>query len=244
MTAAPEPYSHRQHGSSDRHVDGKRVPAKQRKAEIQAAVDEWNANNPTIATPFGQENLARGRNLQFFGSIEVLRGGVVDDSGEAYDVERMFIDRFTSDPDLMWLLVGDIVRYVSADEIPRGDRTSSRRQVQDQDRNLQAVWRIIGPRYSMDPFPVAIRELIGKRSLRAFAMRAGFGSPETLRRYMSGKRPLTMESMESMAKAAKVEPHFFVEYRSMWLARELMRAMLARPTESLKAVKQVQAAVV
>lgn len=240
----PEPYSYRSHGSTDREVGRKRVPAKERKAEIQAAVDAWNANNPTIATPFGQENLARGRNLKFFGSMEVLRGGVVDESGREYTFEQMWVDRFAEDPDLMWLIIGDIVRFVSGDEVPRGERSSSRRQVQDRDRNLDAVWRIIGPRYSMDPFPVAIRDLIGERSLRAFAGRAGFGSVETLRRYMRGERPLSMESMEAMAKAGRVEPHFFVEYRSMWLARELMRAMLARPNESLKAVKRVQAAVV
>lgn len=240
----PEPFSYRSHGSTDRESGGKRVPARQRSAEIQAAVDEWNANNPTIATPFGQENLARGRNLQFFGSVEVMRGGVVDESGKPYTFEQMWVDRFTNDPDLMWLIIGDIVRYVSADEVPRGERTSSRRQVQDRDKNLEAVWRIIGPRYSMDPFPVAIRDLIGERSLRAFAQRSEFGSVETLRRYMRGERPLTMEAMEAMAKAGRVEPHFFVEYRAMWIARELMRAMLARPNDSLKAVKKVRAAVV
>jgi len=238
---APEPYSYRSHGSSDRVVEGRRVPAKQRSADVQKLVDEWNANNPEIATPFGREQLARSG---VFPSVGLIHQDSVNEDGSSYTFEQMWVDRFTRDPDLMWLIVGDIVRYVSADEIPRGTRTSSRRQVQDRHQNLQAVWHIIGPRYSMDPFPAAVVELIGERSLRAFASRAGFGSPETLRRYMRGERPLTMESLESCAKAGRVEPFYFVEYRAMWIARELQRAMLARPEASVKAIREIRASVV
>jgi len=243
LTTQPEPFSYRSQGTTERVVEGKRVPAKKRSAEVQALVDEWNANNPEIATPFGRENLARGRGVDF-ASIAVMRGEVINDDGTAYTFEQMWRDRFDKDPDLMWLLVGDIVRYVSADEIPRGTRTSSRRQVQDKDRNLASVWRIIGTSYSIDPFPVAVVELIGERSLRAFAGRCGFGSVETLRRYMRGQRPLTMDALESCANAGRVEPFYFVEYRAMWLGRELQRAMLSRPNESVRAVRQVKDSVI
>lgn len=236
-----EPYSYRTHGTTDRVVDGQRVPAKKRKAEVQALVDEWNTNNPEIATPFGREQLARS---SVFPSVGLIHQDAVQEDGTRYTFEQMWVDRFSKDPDLMWLMIGDIVRYVSADEIPRGDRTSSRRQVQDKDRNLAAVWRIIGEAYSMEPFPVAVTELIGERSLRAFATRAGFGSVETLRRYMRGQRPLTAVALESCAQAGRVEPFYFVEYRAMWLATELQRAMLARPEASVQAVRKVKSSVV
>lgn len=204
------------------------LKAADRKAVLQREVDAWNENNPEVATPFGRENLSRGAGL-FPHAVG--------------DQEQMWVDRFTADPDLMWRIVGDIVRYVSSDEVPRGERTPSRRQVQSQHRNLDYVWRTIHGTFSTDPFPVAVRELIGDKSLRLFATKSGFGSVQTLIRYQRGERPLTMECLEAMAKAGRVEPHFFVEYRAMWLARELQRAMLARPAESLKAVKMVKNAV-
>ena len=200
-----------------------------RRESLQRDVDTWNSNNPEVATPFGRENLGRAA------------GMFLHATG---DQEQMWVDRFSADPDLMWRIVGDIVRYVSSDEVPRGERAPSRRQVQAKDRNLDSVWRILHGSYSNDPFPMAVKELIGDKSLRLFASKAGFGSVQTLIRYQRGERPLTMECLESMAKAGRVEPHFFVEYRAMWLARELQRAMLARPQDSLKAVKLVKNSVV
>lgn len=231
-TARPEPFSHRTHTTTTRELPGgRRATVPERTAEVQRRIDEWAANNPEVITPSGRENLAPAHT---FASVASIEGG---------DFEQMWVDRFTEDPDLMWLIVGDVVRYVSADEIPRGTRVSSRRQTQDKDRNLQSVWRVLHGHYSNDPFPVAVQELIGKRSLRDFASRSGFGSVQTLIRYQRGERPLTMTCMEGMAKAGRVEPHYFVEYRALWLGRELQRAMLARPNESLKAIKMIRDAV-
>lgn len=202
--------------------------AEKRRDVLQARVDDWNAANPEVATPFGRENLARAAGL-FPHAVG--------------DAEQMWVDRFSEDPDLMWRFVGDVVRYVSSEEVPRGDRVSSRRQVQPQHRNLQYVHDVLHGRHSLDPFPVAVRELIGERSLRLFATRSGFGSVETLRRYLAGERPLTMECLEGMASAGRVEPFFFREYRAMWLAREMFRAMLDRPNESLRAIRMIRSAV-
>lgn len=242
MTAAqaPEPFSRREHGVTTRAPNGRPQNAAQRREAVADIVGAWAAENPEANTPFGKENLARA---YAFPSVSLIGKPVVTEEGE-YTFERMWVDRFTDDPDLMWLLVGDIVRYVSSEETPRGTRQSSRRKVQDADRNLATVWRILHGHYSQDPFPVAIKELIGERSERAFAMKCGFASHETLRRYMRGQRPLTMEALEQMAKGGRVEPFYFIEYRAMWLGRELMNAMMARPNESLKAVKKVKDSVV
>lgn len=232
-TARPEPFSHRTHTTTTRELPGGgRASVPERTSEVQRRIDEWAANNPEVITPFGRENLAPAH---AFASVAMIN--------DSESFEQMWVDRFTQDEDLMWLIVGDIVRYVSADEIPRGTRVSSRRQVQDKDRNLTAVWRVLHGHYSNDPFPISVKELIGKRSLRDFAARSGFGSVQTLIRYQRGERPLTMMCMEGMAKAGRVEPHYFVEYRALWLGRELQRAMLARPNESLKAIKMIRDAV-
>lgn len=238
----PEPFSHREHGDTKRVKNGRSQSAAERRQDVGDIVGAWAAENPEANTPFGKENLARA---YAFPSVGLIYKPAVDaETGEDYSFEQMWIDRFTRDPDLMWLLVGDIVRYVSSEETPRGQRQSSRRKVQGEHRNLESVWKVLHGHYSNDPFPVAIRELIGQRSERAFAMKCGFASHETLRRYIQGKRPLSMEALEQMAKGGKVEPHFFIEYRAMWLGRELMNAMMARPNESLRAVKQVKNAVV
>lgn len=233
MSAQPESFAHREQGGTKREVNGRPQVAAERREDVSNIVGAWVAQNPEANTPFGRENLGRA---YAFPSVQTI--------GRAGEFEQMWVDRFTDDPDLMWLIVGDIVRYVSSDEVPRGERAPSRRQVQGKDRNLATVWRIMHGHYSTDPFPVSVRELIGSKSLRDFAARAGFGSVQTLIRYQRGERPLTMECMESMAKAGRVEPHYFLEYRAMWLGRELQRAMLARPTESLKAVKLVRDSVV
>lgn len=206
---------------------------RERRAELQRRVDEWNEANPEIATPFGRENLTR--------AVGLFPHAVGDQ-------EQMWIDRFTEDPDLMWRIVGDMVRFVSSDEIPRGDKTNGRsagaRMVQPQHRNLETVWRVLHGHFSNDPFPVAVRELIGKRSMRLFAQRAGFKSSATLHRYIRGERQLTMEALEAMAKAGKVDPAYFVEWRALWLSRELFRAMVRRPNESMRAVKMIRNAVI
>lgn len=231
---APQPFDWQ-------HPREKKGDAGIRRALLQTAVDEWNAANPTLATPFGQENLARAEAIP---SIQVMKHGTKRADGTTYAFEQMWIDRFDRDPDLMWQIVGDIIRFVSSEETPRGARTSSRRQIQDKHRNMATVNALLSGRsYSNEPFPVAVRDLIGDRSMRLFATRAGFGSHVTLLRYLRGERPLTMDALESMAKAGRVEPHYFLEYRAMWLGRELQRAFLARPGESVRAVKAVQNAV-
>lgn len=241
MTAQPEPFAHREHGQTTRAVNGRRQNAGDRSAEIGRRLGEWVAENPEADTPFGRENLGRA---YAFPSVGLIEKPAWDPETGEYTFERMWVDRFTNDPDLMWLIIGDIVRYVSSEETPRGERGPSRRQTQSGHRNLSTVWRIIHGHYSNDPFPIAIKELIGQTTERAFAARCGFGSHETLRRYMKGTRPLSMEALEQMAKGGRVEPFYFIEYRAMWLGRELMTAMMARPNESLKAVKQVKNAVV
>ena len=237
---APEPFSSREHGVTTRAVNGRPQNAQERRDAVADIVGAWVAENPEADTPFGKENLARA---YAFPSVGLSQKPAWDPERGEYTFEDMWIDRFTNDPDLMWLMVGDIVRYVSSEDTPRGQRTSSRRKTQDGDRNLATVWRILHGHYSQDPFPVAIRELIGERSERAFAMKCGFASHETLRRYIKGTRPLSMDALEQMAKGGRVEPFFFLEYRAMWLGRELMTAMMARPNESLKAVKQIKNAV-
>lgn len=238
--SALEPFSHREHGQTVRAVDGRRQNSAERQAAVGEMLGRWVAENPEADTPFGRENLARA---YAFPSVGLIGKSAYTEDGE-YTFEQMWIDRFTNDPDLMWLLIGDIVRYVSSEETPRGQRGPSRRQTQSGHRNLATVWRILHGHYSQDPFPIAIKELMGGTTERAFAMRCGFGSHETLRRYIKGSRPLSMEALEAMAKGGRVEPFFFIEYRAMWLGRELMTAMLARPNDSLKAVKQVKNAVV
>jgi hypothetical protein len=223
--SAPEPFAWM--------AEREKLTSDEKRKVLQAMVDEWNDANPELATPFGRENLPRAMGMFPHGTG---------------DVEQLFVDRFSMDDSLAWRIVGDIVRYVSSDEIPRGGRKSSLRKVQDKDKNLDAVWRITGlvkPPPSTLPFPLAARELIGKRSLRDFARAAGFGTQgghRTLARYLSGEYALSMEALEAVAKAGRVDPSYFVEWRSMWVANELMHALLRDPRRSIAAVKVIREA--
>lgn len=225
MTSSPEPFTWRAEREGWNTTE-------ERRAVLQQMVDEWNAQNPEMATPFGKQNIARAAAL-FPHAV-------------AADSDQMWLRRFTVEPEQVWKMIGDVVRFVSSEEVPRGQRRSSLRRVQEKDYNLEAVWRITGlvkPPPSTEIFPVAARELIGKRSLRDFARAAGFGEHgghRTLARYLSGEQALSMESMEAIARAGRVDPMYFMEYRAGWLARELFYAMLSNGNHSLHAVKQIR----
>lgn len=190
---------------------------------LQQRIDEYDRQHPAEKAP----NFARAKALfpHSFG-----------------DQEKMWLERFDTEPELLWRMIGDVVRYVSSDEIPRGQRQSSLRKVQAKDRNLDAVWRIIHGNFSQDPFPVAVKELFYGRSERGFALACGLNK-DTMRRYIAGSVPLTLEVLAAFAKGGRVDLFYFREARALWLSQLMFEAMMTQPNESIRAVKQLKVAV-
>jgi hypothetical protein len=80
------------------------------------------------------------------------------------------------------------------------------------------------------PFPLALRELLvdndmvtqtGKQNWAALASELEGVHYETLRQAATGRRPPTPRLMEECARALRVRPEYFLEYRIHMARREL-----------------------
>lgn len=148
---------------------------------------------------------------------------------------------FDQRPDVMLAILGDIYRETKAQEARDGGRATIGRRPRHINGNMQELHDMITPRYSVEPFAVAVKELIGDRSLRAFAAKVPMNH-HTLTRLMRGELPLEKWRLEAIAKAGKVAPSFFAEWRVMYVAEALEAAFLARPNLSIKATRTIQEA--
>lgn len=103
--------------------------------------------------------------------------------------------------------------------------------------SLDEVLETIFPdRYSTEPFPMAMEKLLAGRSQRAFAKKAHVHQM-TLSRLMRGQYEPDLDMLEKLAKAAKVSPAFFLEWRAQYIATVLANVFRKRPNLSIGAIQ-------
>lgn len=149
---------------------------------------------------------------------------------------RFFDDR----PEVMLQILGDIYRETKAEELRAEGRAPTGRRPKSINGNLDDLHRMVTPQYSVDSFDVAVRELIGTRSLRAFAAKVPMNH-HTLTRMMRGEVKLEMWRLEQIADAGKVNPGYFREYREMQLLEVIGRYFALRPNVSITLTKRIKA---
>lgn len=149
---------------------------------------------------------------------------------------RFFDDR----PEVMLQILGDIYRETKAEEARESGKAQTGRRPKAINGNLDELHRMTTPQYSVDNFDVAVKELIGTRSLRAFAAKVPMNH-HTLTRMMRGDVKLEMWRLEQIADAAKVNPAFFREYREMQLLEVIGRYFSLRPNVSITLTKRIRA---
>jgi transcriptional regulator with XRE-family HTH domain len=140
-------------------------------------------------------------------------------------------------PDALQMLLGDV--YVISKAHAKGAR-GGRRPAKSGDGDLDELWGLVTPKFSTKPFGEAVRDLMGKQSLRGFAAKVGMHH-QTLARLMSGERPIeklydpegSMQLIEQIATGAKVHPSYFAEWRRLWLLSLLDTALAAQPNASI-----------
>lgn len=190
-----------------------------RRAHLQAAIDD----DSMPETP-GESNWGRAQSMF-----------PVPD-------ERQLLEFFTQRPDAMHAILGDMyVAYEYEQRKDAGGAKENGRRMAPRDANLGKLWDITTPRYSMEPFEVAIRELIGERSLRAFAARVPMDHRE-LSRMMTGKSTPSMYYLEKIAIAGKVTPAFFLEYRISFVTTTVARIFARQPNLSIGVFKRLRQA--
>lgn len=157
------------------------------------------------------------------GQFDSLKAGVED-----------WVERFDQRPDIMHAILGDIYRTVRYKDEGRVDG----RRAAVKDGSLDELNAMIAPRYSQEPFPVAVRELIGDRSLRQFAAKVPIDHRE-LSRFVRGEVSPSRFWLERIAKAGKVTPAFFVEWRTLYVTEVITAVFVERPNLSIGVVRKM-----
>lgn len=147
---------------------------------------------------------------------------------------------FDSRPEVMLQILGDIYRETKAEELRESGKALTGRRPRAINGNLHDLHKMITPQYSVEPFGVAVKELIGQRSLRAFAAKVPMNH-HTLTRMMRGDMQLEMWRLEQIAEAGKVQAGYFREYREMQLLEVISRYFQQRPNVSITLTKRIRA---
>lgn len=136
-------------------------------------------------------------------------------------------------PGALGALLGEIF---ASEDMEQASRYRNARP-KPQNRSVQDVHDALFPTFSSEPFATAIEPLL-KPSLRAIADRAGM-SHSQLSRFIDGERPLDRYKLELIAKAARVSPGYFLEYRQMVVTDAVAKHIAANPTAGIAAFKAV-----
>lgn len=148
--------------------------------------------------------------------------------------EAEWVELFDRAPQVMHAILGDIFRETKAEREREEGRARMGRRPGVVNGSLNELYDMITPRYAMEPFPISVRELIGTTSLRGFAMRAAM-SHSVLSRLITGEIPLSKYRLESLAKAGRVAPAFFMEYRELIIVEAVQALLRNRPNVSVRA---------
>lgn len=152
--------------------------------------------------------------------------------------DSMWVEFFTQRPDVMHALLGDIYIVTKYDERKQRGEGRDGRRTMPRDANLDELWDMITPRFSMQPFGIAVKELIGERSLRQFAAKVPMDHRE-LSRMMRGVTAPAPYYMEQIAKAGGVNPAFFMEYRHGYIATVLDEVFRVKPNLGIGVYKKL-----
>lgn len=104
--------------------------------------------------------------------------------------------------------------------------------------SLDEVLQTVFPdRYSMEPFPQAMEKILAGRSQRMFAQKTPGLHQMTLSRYMRGVVEPDIEMLELIAKAAKIHPAYFLEWRALYIGELLTNVFRSNPNLSVSALQ-------
>lgn len=151
------------------------------------------------------------------------------------------IDAFLrANPEVIWRIVGDMYEAVKQEEERRaGVKPKMGRRPVRKNVPLEEVWRVIFAQpFTLEPFPVAMRELMQGASQRAFTAKLPLNQ-STLSRLLSGELQPDMPMMEILAEACGVQPVYFVEYRAQYVGAMIADTFVKNPRLGIKAIKEV-----
>lgn len=136
-------------------------------------------------------------------------------------------------------VLGDIYDFVKAEEEREaGIHRMGRRPRRD--GSLEDVYNTVFPQaYTMDPFREAMHKLLNGRSRRQFAPKIPM-TQTMFNRLLRGDFEPDMTMLESIARASKVQPAFFVEWRAMFVSQQIDKVLRARPNVGVRAYQSIR----
>jgi len=145
---------------------------------------------------------------------------------EHSDSEDFWAKYLDENPDVLHRLLADVYQATYGAEHPP---------------SLDDLWDLMSsPRFSAAPFGEAVMELLGGRSITWLAQQSGMAQP-ALSRLINGQRPIvirndpktSMQRIEAVARALRVHPSYFEEWRRLWIMSLLDSAFAGRPSLSI-----------
>jgi len=157
-----------------------------------------------------------------------------------------WVTHYQQNPDVLTQMLGDLYRVYKSEQAKREGTSNPQggRRKSHIDGNLEELWAIITPRFSVVPFPEAMAELRGKRTWSQIALRAGMDRRRLsalLRGASTGRHAsvavLTRHDLEALARAGDVHPAYFLEWRSMVVQGLVAEMFMRSPLLSVTAIK-------
>lgn len=201
--------------------------------------------DPRTALELAEKRTGRRPTLQERGVLPAERGKGADwdNATSQFPSAKMdtkgwvgFLDRR---PDVITQILGDIYREVRAQEQREAGSAPTGRRPRAIAGSMDELDAMITPRYSNEPFAVAVEELRAGISLRAFAAKVPMNH-HTLTRMMRGELRLEMWRLELIARAGKVAPAYFLEWRVMYVQECIEIALFKAPHLATKVTKAIQ----
>lgn len=148
-----------------------------------------------------------------------------------------WVEFFQANPDVFHRLLGEV--YIITKTRDAVGKKSGRRS-RYINGNLDELWSLLSPRYATVPFSAAVREIMGRESLRSFASRIPMHH-HSLTRLMRGERQVvnngdpvsSMRLLERIARAGGVHPAFFAEWRTLYVTHAIGAVLQENPNVSI-----------
>lgn len=148
------------------------------------------------------------------------------DLGAKATDEVFWREHLRDNPEVLHRLLHDL--YVST----RPDRSKP--------PTLDDLWDLMAPKFSTEPFGEAVHAALNGRSVRWLA-REIYINLSSLQRLLSGEREIvslrdpkgSMARIEAVARALKVHPSYFAEWRRLWVLLLISEAFEVQPNLSI-----------
>jgi hypothetical protein len=152
------------------------------------------------------------------------------------DDEAAWARVLSEQPDVMFSVIAYIVKVVKATDGPR--KTGRRPGVHG--LSFDEVWDVLYPqRYTLEPLTDALPKLMAGKSQRQVAPLVPCNQA-TLSRILSGQVQPDIVLLRNLARALKVPPTYFAEYRALRMAQLVQDVLLAQPNVSVSIFKRLQ----